>query len=159
MFFGIILLIMLNQNIVPWQGEGLPPTTGSIIGEVIDSKTNEQIPGAVVIVIGTPYGAQVGRDGRFVIYNLEPGIYNLRYNNIAYTPVIIESVYVYPSMSSISNAKLSPDIEFIKNLEACPGISRDELHLSETTTIRRISARQLEHFPATNVAEIVRKLR
>jgi uncharacterized surface anchored protein len=49
----------------------------SIKGKVIDEKTGETLPGAVVLIQGTTIGSNTDLDGNFTIGNVAPGKYNL----------------------------------------------------------------------------------
>lgn len=48
-----------------------------IIGLVLDSKTMEPVPGAVVLLTGTLYGSLTGSDGYFEFAGIHPGEYTL----------------------------------------------------------------------------------
>ncbi len=67
--FGLVLI--LTQS-------AFTGTTGKLAGSVMDAKTQTPLPGATVLVEGTPYGAVAEADGRYVILNLAPGVYALR---------------------------------------------------------------------------------
>jgi hypothetical protein len=49
--------------------------TGKIAGKVTDSRTNEPVVGANVVVEGTTMGAATDFEGFFTILNIPPGTY------------------------------------------------------------------------------------
>ena len=67
-----------------------------IVGNVTDVTTNEPMPAANIIILGTNYGAAAGTDGSYRIEDVPPGIYSLRANVIGYAPVTKTDVVVTP---------------------------------------------------------------
>lgn len=60
------------------------PTTGTISGKVIDSRSGEGLPGANVLLKGTTIGAASAADGSFTIANVPPGSYSVVVSFIGY---------------------------------------------------------------------------
>jgi len=65
-----------------------------ITGRVVSKSTQEPIVGATVQVLDTRRGAYTDRSGAFVIYDLEPGTYQVRITSIGYEPVTRTDVVV-----------------------------------------------------------------
>jgi len=59
-------------------------TTGKISGLVTDAETNEPLIGVNVMITDLGTGAATGLDGRYVIMNIPPGIYDVRFSMIGY---------------------------------------------------------------------------
>ena len=57
---------------------------GSIAGKVLDSATNEPLPGANIQILGTLYGASADLDGYFFVQRIPPGRYSIRVSMIGY---------------------------------------------------------------------------
>lgn len=53
----------------------------SIKGKIIDEKTGEVLPGAIVVIKGTTTGAAADFDGLFTIKDVPPGTYVLECSN------------------------------------------------------------------------------
>lgn len=60
--------------------------TGKIAGRVVDGSTKEPLIGANVLVLGTSLGAATDLDGKFVILNVQPGVYTVRASTVGYQP-------------------------------------------------------------------------
>lgn len=66
----------------------------SIKGKVIDEKTGETLPGAIVMIDGTTSGSNTDMDGNFSIGNVAPGTYKLVCKLISYNIKKIEGIIV-----------------------------------------------------------------
>ena len=62
-----------------------PATTGKIAGKVIDKGTQQPLPGANVMILGTTYGGAADLNGDFFILNIPPGKYTVQANMMGYT--------------------------------------------------------------------------
>lgn len=62
---------------------------GTIVGTVKDKSTNEALPGANMILLGTTLGAASDIEGGYIIRAAPPGAYSLRATVIGYLPAII----------------------------------------------------------------------
>ena len=69
----------------------------SIKGKVIDEKTGETLPGAVVVIQGTTTGSNTDFDGLFSINNVAAGTYTLECKLISYNTKILTGVKVNAS--------------------------------------------------------------
>ena len=58
-----------------------------VVGRVIDAGTNEPLPGANVLVVGSALGAATNSSGQFEIENLLNGHYTLRAAFIGYNSI------------------------------------------------------------------------
>lgn len=89
----------------------------SIKGKVVDEKTGETLPGAVVMINGTTTGGNTDFDGNFSINNVSPGTYNLvckliSYNTKNLTDVIVKSGE--PTIVTISLGSASTDLGVVE---------------------------------------------
>jgi len=62
---------------------------GTIIGTVKEKGSNEALPGANMILVGTTLGAASDIEGRYVIRAVPPGTYSLRATVIGYLPTLV----------------------------------------------------------------------
>ncbi|HPI33214.1 MAG TPA: carboxypeptidase-like regulatory domain-containing protein, partial [candidate division Zixibacteria bacterium] len=68
---GLVLLAVFG-------GEAFGAATGKIAGTITDKETKQPVIGASVLVVGTSRGAQTDLDGKYTIFQVEPGTYTLR---------------------------------------------------------------------------------
>lgn len=92
--------------------------TGTIKGTIIDSKTNEPLIGASVLVEGTSLGAASDLDGRFVINNVAAGTHTLIVSYVAYQSITQTGVIVERNLETV--------VEFLMNSD---DISLDEVEI------------------------------
>jgi hypothetical protein len=75
-------------------GQQLPAEVGEIRGEVRNGTTNELVPGANILVVGTSVGAAANDDGTFTIPRLPVGSYSLRVTALGYVPFVKSDIVV-----------------------------------------------------------------
>jgi len=68
--------------------------SGVIKGRVYNSKTNEGVPFASIVIWGTTIGAMTDFDGNFLFTGVKPGFAELRVSSIGYNPYISDAVMV-----------------------------------------------------------------
>jgi len=90
----VIILILLIFSVFNIYAQN--KMSGKIYGTVIDEVTEEPLPGANVVVVGTTYGAASDENGKFTIDNVPVGVYSVRATVIGFTPVIENDVVVSP---------------------------------------------------------------
>ncbi|MFH2048541.1 MAG: carboxypeptidase regulatory-like domain-containing protein, partial [bacterium] len=91
---GIIsaFLFLLNGGI-------FAASTGKIMGTITDDK-GEPVIGASVQVIGTNRGDQTDFDGKYVITQLEPGVYSIKITHLEFNTVEISEIQVKADLTS-----------------------------------------------------------
>ena len=88
-YYIIITIILLISSILPAQ-----QNSGVIKGRIYNSKTNEGVPFASVVVWGTTIGAMTDFDGNFLFTGIKPGFVELRVSSIGFKPYISGAVMV-----------------------------------------------------------------
>ncbi len=79
---------------------------GKLVGIVRDASTKEPLVGADVTIIGTTLGAAADKNGFFLINNIPPGNYQVRYNLIGYQSVTVKDVRIRADVTTEQNAAL-----------------------------------------------------
>ncbi len=147
LFISIILLNPLSAQ-----------DKGMIKGRVFDSKTNEPIPFATVIVYGKIIGTTSDFDGNFVIAGLEPGWVELQVTAIGFKPYISEAVMITRSKNIFIDIPLEEmpyEIESVV-VKASPFRRSEEAPLS----LRRIGIDEIERNPGGNrdISRVIQSL-
>lgn len=70
------------------------PTTGRIVGRVLDAANGSGLAAAGIQVVGTTIGAQSGVDGRFTIVGVPAGTVTLTVRRIGYAPKTITGIFL-----------------------------------------------------------------
>ncbi len=86
--FTIIFSLTIFVTISSQQNAGV------IKGRIYNSKTNEGVPFASVVVWGTTTGAMTDFDGNFLFTGIKPGFAELRVSSIGFKPYISPAVMV-----------------------------------------------------------------
>ncbi|MBL7933931.1 MAG: TonB-dependent receptor [Bacteroidia bacterium] len=80
--------------------------TGRVSGTILDSKTGETLPGAMVLIEGTSKGGAADFDGKFVINNVPVGKVTLVVSYISYTTKKIGGVTITANEATDVNVML-----------------------------------------------------
>jgi outer membrane receptor protein involved in Fe transport len=99
------LLVIIFLNLLSFQI--LASTTGKLSGVVTDAATNEPLPFVNIILDGTNIGAAADIDGKYVILNISPGKYNVRFQSIGYQTKVINNVSISIDLTTSLNVTLS----------------------------------------------------
>jgi len=83
---------------------------GSIEGRVVDRTTQQPLPGANIIVEGTPMGAAADLDGNYFIKNVPMGTYQIKVSMIGYQVEVKTDVAVSTNRVTMVNFELKPKI-------------------------------------------------
>lgn len=83
-------------------------THGSISGEVRDAVTQQPLPMANVVLVGTTQGAAADEKGYYLIKQIPPGIYQVRASMLGYETTVLSEVYVAPKRNKSMNILLRP---------------------------------------------------
>ena len=80
---------------------------GKIAGRVTDAENGQALPGVDVTIEGTSVGAATNLDGYYMILNVPPGMYTLKFSIIGYAKTSIKDVRVVIDLTTTVDAKLS----------------------------------------------------
>ncbi len=81
--------------------------TGKISGTIRDRESNEPLPGANVVLIGTPLGATGDVNGFYFINRVPPGTYRVQVSLIGYQTKVFTEVHVMADVTTELSATLS----------------------------------------------------
>lgn len=142
---SILLLILLNTL--------FSQSTGKIRGKVLSQDSNEPLVGANVLIIGTNQGAATGVDGSYIIINVRPGIYSLRFGYVGYQTKVIENIVVNSDQTTTLNVTLEPTT--LVGQEVVVVAKRPIVEFNQTSTVVSINKDDIKALPVQNLKDIV----
>ena len=110
---------------------------GKIAGRVTDGTTGESLIGVNVVISGTQQGTTTDLDGNYVIVNVRPGDYSLRFSYIGFQPQLITDVRATTGQTTRIDLRMSEQViegEEIIVVAERPLIQRD-LTASKKTVV------------------------
>lgn len=137
---------------------------GSIVGQVLDVKTNEAIIGANVVIQGTTVGSATDIEGNFAIANLKPDTYTIVVTYIAYKPQTIADVVVEAGKKTSIYVSL---VEDIAELEEVIVTARKEIATDANLinairdaklVVSGISSEMITKLPDKDVAQVAQRV-
>ncbi len=146
-FSSVLILLLLISQIIFGQ------SVGKIRGRVVSQDTNEPLVGANVLIVGTNIGAATGVDGSYVILNVRPGVYSLRFGYVGYQTKIIENVIVNSDQTTTINIMLEPTT--LVGQEVVVVAKKPIVEFNQTSTVVSINKDDITALPVQNLKDIV----
>jgi outer membrane receptor protein involved in Fe transport len=128
-------------------------TTGKIAGVVVDKKSGEGLPGAVVQLDGTTIGAQTNVDGEYVILNVPPKVYTVKIRLVGFKTQIFPDITVETDKTFRLNAELEETV--IEGEEQIVVARQDQIKVDEVQSIRTVGSAEIEAMPVQDVDQIL----
>ena len=142
----LFILLCIGQT-------ALAGVTGKIAGLVKDKDTGEALPGANVIIEGTNRGAAADADGNYIMINVPPGTYNLKFQMIGYQPVLVKDVQVFTDRIRRVDCELSMTV--LEGKEVVIVAGREVIEFDRTNSAAYVSQEEIESLPVSNFSEVV----
>lgn len=136
----------------------------SIKGKVIDEKTGETLPGAVVLIQGTTIGSNTDLDGNFTIGNVAPGKYNLVCKLISYNTKNITEVIVKegePTILTISMGTASTELGVVEVTATISKETNSNLTMMQKNNASLsdgISSESIRRSPDKNTSDVLKRV-
>ena len=137
------------------------PTTGRIVGRIIDAATGAGLSDAGVQIVGTSVGTMSGVEGRFAINNAPAGTVTLQVRRIGYAPKTVTGLFLEAGKTlqqdvslAAANVQLAAQVV---TASAERGSVNDALDQQRTSTnvVSSITAEQIAKSPDGDAAQAV----
>lgn len=117
----------------------------SITGEVVEIATREPVVGATIQVVGTRQGAISDARGRFQIFNVPAGTYQVRISSVGYQPVVKTDIVV----SNARPASLDVELEVEAKLQNEVVVRPEYFQRSPdaVTSVQTLGAEEIRRLP------------
>lgn len=143
----LLLIFLLTAELI------IAQSSGKIRGKVISQDTNEPLIGANVLIVGTNQGAATGIDGNYIIINVRPGVYSVRFGFVGYQTKVIENVIVNSDQTTTLNVTLEPTT--LIGQEVVVIAKRPVVEFNQTSTVVSINKDDIKALPVQNLKDIV----
>lgn len=127
-------------------------TTGKLAGTVTDAASGDPLPFVNITIEGTQIGAATDIDGNYVILNIPPGNYNVRYQYIGYQPVLVEGVSISIDLTTKQDVELS---EASVELGEIVVQGKETLQKDVTASQSLVSAEEIRNLPVAELNDIL----
>ncbi|MBL7891790.1 MAG: carboxypeptidase-like regulatory domain-containing protein [Bacteroidia bacterium] len=137
---------------------------GSIKGQLIDSKTAETLPGAIVAIEGTGIATITDMEGRFTLLNIKPGIYKLNLSFVSYTKKCLTGVSINPGKVTTINASLDPASENLSEVIITASLNRENtntllvMQKNNASVSDGISSESIKRTPDKNTSDVLKRV-
>lgn len=138
--------------------------TGRIIGQVVDAETARPLPGAQIVVTGTPVAALAGLDGRYQIVDVPAGSVELEVSMMGFATKRVAFVQVPPGGGVRMDVQLEPSAVQLEGIMITAQQERGSqvMALSEQRAAigvqNSISSDQISRSPDGDAAAAVRRV-
>jgi CarboxypepD_reg-like domain/TonB-dependent Receptor Plug Domain len=120
-------------------------------GTITDKISQQSIPGATVIILGTDplLGTAADENGNFKIVNVPVGKYSIKIAYIGYKPSVLQNINVNAGKESVLNVNIEEDITQINTVEI---VAKEEKNKAQnamfTVSTRTFSVEETQKFAA-----------
>ena len=129
-------------------------TTGKLVGKIIDKDTGNPLIGCNVIIEDTYMGTSSNELGEYILLNIPPGNYNVRFEMIGYKRVINDGVTIISDKTITLNGDLVSSV--IEGEEVIVLAEKKLIQFDVTQSEAIISSEELDGMPVTEVEEVLR---
>jgi outer membrane receptor protein involved in Fe transport len=126
--------------------------TGKIAGTLVDAQ-GEPVAAATIQLLGSKLGAYSDVDGRYTIFNIPPGTYELRIKRLGFSTLVIQEVVVSADLTTTFESELAEAL--IEAEEVVITAERPPVDLKLTSSQSNITTEEIELLPIQNLEEIV----
>lgn len=110
-----------NQvRIAPRQANATEPARGAIAGVILSEADGEPVPNAL-IQLNDGRGTLSNENGRFILVNIPPGLYNLAVTGLGWVPEELEGIEVSPGATAALEVRLTRRVIPLSALVVSPG--------------------------------------
>ena len=122
-------------------------TTGKLVGKIMDKDTGNPLIGCNVIIEDTYMGTSSNELGEYILLNIPPGNYNVRFEMIGYKRVINDGVTIISDKTITLNGDLVSSV--IEGEEVIVLAEKKLIQFDVTQSEAIISSEELDGMPVT----------
>lgn len=126
---------------------------GKILGKVTEAETGAPLIGVNIMLMNTSQGATTDADGNYVILNIQPGVYTVRFSYMGFETMNKTGEYVSIDNTTWVNAELKPSV--IQGAEVTVTASRPLIDENLSGSKQVSSSEQFKQEPINSVQDIL----
>lgn len=127
--------------------------SGRITGRVLEVGTNEPLIGVNVFLEGTTQGTVTDLDGYYVILNVTPGTYTVRFSMIGFGTKVVQGFRVHINETANLNMELAE--EAFEGDEVVITADREIVKLDLSSSRTLVTSQTLQNSPVSNLEEVL----
>ncbi len=131
---------------------GLADTRGKLAGKAVDQQGNPVV-GANIVIVGTQLGVTADINGRYVILNVPPGVYEVRSSAVGYQGSAVREVVVSSGQTTTINFTLKESA--IETAEIVTVAERPLVDTRQTSSVAILDREDIQALPVQTLADIV----
>jgi TonB-linked SusC/RagA family outer membrane protein len=124
--------------------------TGTITGTVTDTESQDTLPGANVVILGTQQGSSTNADGQYRITGIQPGTYTVRASFVGYQQKAVEDVTVEAGATTELNFRLTRGVTGEEVVVVAYG---EQQRRDVTGSISSIESQEIEGTASTSLEQ------
>ena len=106
--FSLFLLLLVQVTAV---------AQNTVKGKITDSRSQEPVPFANIIIYGTNTGTTSDINGTFEIRDVPYGFIKLQISCVGYAPKVTEDIYVTKDRINFTEVRLDPSTQLLNEIE------------------------------------------
>ena len=142
--FTLVLILIVSNNVY---SQTSAPKIGSVSGKVLNKNTNQPIPYANVMILGTTLGSSTDEKGYFEIKDVPIGFIRVVVSVVGYKNVISDELQIYSNHSAYTVIKIE---EAPTDLLEINIVAVKEKSKESPISLRTISLQDIEKSPGSN---------
>lgn len=147
------IIIWLTLLIAGYSVSAFAGTIGILMGRVVEDGTNNPLPGANIILVGTKMGAAADSKGDFIIYNVPAGFYTVKVTMMGYNNQIIKNVQIIADHKTTLNVEMQEIA--IEGEEVVVTAERPLIQPDVTSSIHFVSKDRINQLPVNSFEEVM----
>ncbi len=146
--FTVLILSVVFLPLTLYAG-----TTGKLTGKVTDKKTGEPLPFVNITLEGTTIGAATDMDGKYVILNIPPGRYNVKFQYIGFQTKVVQNVQIFIDLTTAQDATLEETAVELSAIIVQGNIERIQKDI--TSSQARVTSDEIKNLPVAEMNDII----
>ena len=145
-WYTLLLIVITGSSV-------FAGTTGKLSGTVFSQDSNEPLAGVNILIVGTPLGTITSTYGDFMILNVPPGTYTLRFSYIGFETVNLTGNIVRSDQTTSIDIILQSTV--LEGSEVTVLAEKPVVNKNITSSLHSVTSEEMAYMPVSNVNDIM----